>query len=97
MCNLQVSVAFIQIWKKKLQLQESVAEKNRLKMKLPLTLNTKLVVMESIRSKIPKDVLDEIYRADQTHVLSFFEEDDYTEEDIASLVRQVRLLIIASH
>lgn len=82
---------------KKLQLQESVAEKNRLKMKLPLTLNTKLVVMESIRSKIPKDVLDEIYRADQTHVLSFFEEDDYTEEDIASLVRQVRLLVIASH
>ena len=53
--------------------------------------------MERIRSKIPKDVLDEIYRADQTHVLSFFEDDDYTEEEIASLVRQVRFLYISSH
>lgn len=66
-------------------------------MKLPLTLNSKIEDMERIRSKIPKDVLDEIYRADQTHVLSFFEDDDYTEEDIASLVRQVRFLTISSH
>lgn len=66
-------------------------------MKLPFTLNTKIEVMERIRSKIPKDVLDEIYRADQTHVLSFFEDDDYTEEEIASLVRQVRFLYISSH
>ena len=66
-------------------------------MKLPLTLNTKIEVMERIRNKIPKDVLDEIYRADQTHVLSFFEDDDYTEEEIASLVRQVRSLTISLH
>lgn len=66
-------------------------------MKLPFTLNSKIEDMERIRSKIPKDVLDEIYRADQTHVLSFFEDDDYTEEDIASLVRQVRFLAISSH
>lgn len=66
-------------------------------MKLPLTLNTKIEVMERIRNKIPKDVLDEIYRADQTHVLSFFEDDDYTEEEIASLVRQVRFLTISLH
>ena len=66
-------------------------------MKLPFTLNSKFEDMERIRSKIPKDVLDEIYRADQTHVLSFFEDDDYTEEDIASLVRQVRFLTISSH
>lgn len=66
-------------------------------MKLPLTLNSKIEDMERIHSKIPKDVLDEIYRADQTHVLSFFEDDDYTEEDIASLVRQVRFLTISSH
>lgn len=66
-------------------------------MKLPFTLNSKIEDMERIRSKIPKDVLDEIYRADQTHVLSFFEDDDYTEEDIASLVRQVRFLTISSH
>ena len=66
-------------------------------MKLPFTLNSKIEDMERIRSKIPKDVLDEIYRADQTHVLSFFEDDDYTEEDIASLVRQVRFLTMSSH
>ena len=66
-------------------------------MKLPFTLNSKIEDMERIRSKIPKDVLDEIYRADQTHGLSFFVDDDYTEEDIASLVRQVRFLTISSH
>ena len=42
----------------------------------------------SIDEKIPSDVLDEITVADQMHVLSYFEGDDYTDEDITSLVNQ---------
>ena len=43
----------------------------------------------SIVKKLPSDVLDEIVIADQTQVLEYFEDDDYTDDDVASLVEQV--------
>ncbi|KAK8833064.1 hypothetical protein WA577_004041, partial [Blastocystis sp. JDR] len=44
----------------------------------------------SIVKKLPSDVLDEIVIADQTQVLEYFEDDDYTDNDVASLVEQCR-------
>ncbi len=45
----------------------------------------------SIVKKLPSDVLDEIVIADQTQVLEYFEDDDYTDNDVASLVEQVAI------
>lgn len=43
----------------------------------------------SIVKKLPSDILDEIVIADQSQVLEYFEDDDYTDDDVASLVEQV--------
>ena len=45
----------------------------------------------SIVKKLPSDVPDEIVIADQTQVLEYFEDDDYTDNDVASLVEQVAI------
>lgn len=47
--------------------------------------------MGFIQDKIPKDVLDEIDKAGQNEVLSYFDDADCSEEDIESFVRQVLL------
>ena len=42
-----------------------------------------------IEEILPSDVLDEIVVSDQSHVLGYFEENDYSEEDISNFVNQV--------
>ena len=42
-----------------------------------------------IEEILPSDVLDEIVVSDQSHVLGYFEENDYSEEDISNCVNQV--------
>ena len=49
----------------------------------------------SIVKKLPSNILDEIVIADQSQVLEYFEDDDYTDDDVASLVEQVILLCIS--
>lgn len=50
----------------------------------------------SIVKKLPSNILDEIVIADQSQVLEYFEDDDYTDDDVASLVEQV-ILLCTSH
>lgn len=42
-----------------------------------------------IEDLLPNDVLDEIVVSDQTHVLGYFEENSFTEEDVSAFVNQV--------
>lgn len=42
-----------------------------------------------IEDLLPNDVLDEIVVSDQTHVLGYFEENSFTEEDVSGFVNQV--------
>ena len=50
----------------------------------------------SIVKKLPSNILDEIVIADQSQVLEYFEDDDYTDDDVTSLVEQV-ILLCTSH
>ena len=42
-----------------------------------------------IEELLPSDVLDEIVVSDQSHVLGYFEENNYSEEDVSNFVNQV--------
>lgn len=44
---------------------------------------------ESIESKLPNDVLDELIVSRQDHTLSYFADGKYTEEDLNGFVNQV--------
>ena len=45
-----------------------------------------------IEALLPSEVLDEIIISDQQHILSNFEEGDYTADDVNSFVEQVVIL-----
>ena len=42
-----------------------------------------------IEDQLPSEVLDEIVVSDQSHVLGYFEDNDFTEEDVANFIKQV--------
>ena len=41
-----------------------------------------------IEDQLPSEVLDEIVVSDQSHVLGYFEDNDFTEEDVANFIKQ---------
>ena len=47
-----------------------------------------------IEDKLPSEVLDEIVVSDQSHVLGYFEDNDYTEEDVANFIKQVFVMMV---
>lgn len=46
----------------------------------------------STEKAFPRDILDEITIAHQQHVLSYFQDGDYNQEDIDYFVKQVYLI-----
>lgn len=47
-----------------------------------------------IEDNLPSDVLDEIVVSDQSHVLGYFERNDFGEEDVANFVSQVFIFFL---
>lgn len=59
-------------------------------MKLPKNdFSQKLAMNLPIEDILPSDVLDEIVVSGQSHVLGYFEGNDFTEEDVTNFVAQV--------
>ena len=50
----------------------------------------------AIEDQLPSEVLDEIVVSDQSHVLGYFEDNDFTEEDIANFIKQVFIKMVVN-
>lgn len=49
-----------------------------------------------IEDQLPSEVLDEIVVSDQSHVLGYFEDNDFTEEDVANFIKQVFIKMVVN-